>query len=177
MAREGTLVIRPDSGHPPDVDLKILQILGEKFGAKKNDKGYLVLDEHVRIIQGDGIDKETLETILEHLKQNGWSADNIAFGSGGGLLQKMNRDTLKCAFKCSCVTINGNEVDVFKDPIDAPGKKSKKGRMTVNNVEGKIVTLCGDDRNEEDNLLELVFHNGNLIKDTSLEVIRERSNI
>ena len=54
-------------------------------------------------------------------------ADNIAFGSGG-LLQKMNRDTLKCAFKCSCVTINGNQVDVFKDPIDAPGKKSKKGK-------------------------------------------------
>jgi len=177
MAREGTLVIRPDSGYPPEVDLKILQILGEKFGTTINEKGYLVLDEHVRIIQGDGIDKEMLETILEHLKQNGWSADNIAFGSGGGLLQKMNRDTLKCAFKCSCVTINGKQVDVFKDPIDAPGKKSKKGKMSVNNVEGKIVTLCGDDRKEEGNLLEVIFENGILIKDHLFQEVRDRSNI
>ena len=177
MAREGTLVIRPDSGYPPFVDLKILQILGEKFGATKNEKGYLVLDEHVRIIQGDGIDKEMLEIILDHLKKNGWSADNIAFGSGGGLLQKMNRDTLKCAFKCSCVTINGKQVDVFKDPIDAPGKKSKKGKMSVNNVEGKIVTLCGADKKEEGNLLEVVFENGILVKDYLFQEIRDRSNI
>ena len=177
MSRDGTLVIRPDSGHPPDVDLKILQILGEKFGAVKNEKGYFVLDDHVRIIQGDGIDKEMLETILEHLKQNGWSADNIAFGSGGGLLQKMNRDTLKCAFKCSCVTINGKQVDVFKDPIDSPGKKSKKGRMTVNNIDGKIVTLCGDERLEESNLLELVYQNGFLIKDQLFQDIKDRANI
>lgn len=175
MAREGTLVIRPDSGHPPDVDLKILQILGEKFGAKKNEKGYLVLDEHVRIIQGDGIDKEMLETILEHLKQNGWSADNIAFGSGGGLLQKMNRDTLKCAFKCSNIVINDNNIDVFKDPIDAPGKKSKKGKMTVNRIDEKIVTLCGESRNEESDLLEVVFQNGILTKEYSLEEIRNKS--
>ena len=53
----------------------------------------------------------------------------------------------------------------------------KKCRMTVNNVEGKIVTLCGDDKNEEGNLLEIVFQNGILMKDNSLEVIRERSNI
>jgi nicotinamide phosphoribosyltransferase len=177
MARDGTLVIRPDSGYPPDVDLKILQILGEKFGAQKNEKGYLVLDEHVKIIQGDGIDKEMLETILEHLKTNGWSADNIAFGSGGGLLQKMNRDTLKCAFKCSCVTINGKEVDVFKDPIDDPGKKSKKGRMTVNRVDGEIITLCGDDKVEESDLLEIVFINGDLIKQYSFDEIRDRANI
>ena len=114
---------------------------------------------------------------MEHLKTNGWSADNIAFGSGGGLLQKMNRDTLKCAFKCSCVTINGKEVDVFKDPIDDPGKKSKKGRMTVNRVDGRIVTLCGDDKVEESDLLEIVFINGDLIKQYSFDEIRDRANI
>ena len=177
MARDGTLVIRPDSGYPPDVDLKILQILGDKFGATKNDKGYLVLDDHVRIIQGDGIDKQMLETILEHLKQNGWSADNIAFGSGGGLLQKMNRDTLKCAFKCSNIVIDNNNIDVFKNPIDEPGKKSKKGKMTVNKIDGKIVTLCGESRNEESDLLEVVFQNGYLAKEYSLEEIRDKSSL
>ena len=58
---------------------------------------------------------------------DGWSANNIAFGSGGGLLQKMNRDTQKCAFKCSLATVDNKDIDVFKDPITAPGKKSKKG--------------------------------------------------
>ena len=75
------------------IDLKLLEKLGEKFGYETNEKGYKVLDPHVRIIQGDGIDIVMLERILEHLKVNGWSADNIAFGSGGGLLQKLNRDT------------------------------------------------------------------------------------
>jgi len=73
-----------------------------------------------------------LEVILEHLKNNGWSADNIAFGSGGGLLQKLNRDTCECAFKCSAVIVNGKEVPVYKDPIGCSSKKSKRGRMTVN---------------------------------------------
>lgn len=175
MSRDGTLVIRPDSGYPPDVDLKILQILGDKFGAEKNEKGYLVLDEHVRIIQGDGIDKNMIVTILEHLKTNGWSADNIAFGSGGGLLQKMNRDTLKCAFKCSSIIINGKETDVYKDPIGAPDKKSKRGKMTVNNINGKLITLCGNNRKEDTNILETIFENGEIKKIYSLDEIRERS--
>ena len=110
MARDGTLVVRPDSGDPLEVDLKLLELLGDKFGYSVNEKGYKVLDPHVRIIQGDGIDIVMLENILRHLKDNGWSADNIAFGSGGGLLQKLNRDTQKCAFKCSLAIVDGEEV-------------------------------------------------------------------
>ena len=71
-----------------------------------------------------------LENILNHLKDNGWSADNIAFGSGGGLLQKLNRDTQKCAFKCSLAIVDGEEVFVHKDPVTDPGKKSKQGITT-----------------------------------------------
>ena len=127
MERDGTLVIRPDSGDPPTIDLKLLKILGEAFGYTTNEKGYKVLDPHVRIIQGDGIDIRMLEKILVHINSRGWSTDNIAFGSGGGLLQKMNRDTQKCAFKCSLAIIDGKEVAVFKDPVTDPGKKSKKG--------------------------------------------------
>ena len=177
MSRDGTLIIRPDSGYPPDVDLKILNILGEKFGYTTNEKGFKVLDPHVRIIQGDGIDKEMIILILENLKKNGWSADNIAFGSGGGLLQKHNRDTMKCAFKCSLAVINGEEIEVFKNPIDDPGKKSKKGRMTVNKIDGKIITLCGEERVEDGNLLEVIFENGILKKDYTFDEIRKRSTL
>ena len=117
LNRDGTLVIRPDSGDPKSVNLKILNILGEKFGYTVNDKGYKVLDSHVRIIQGDGICYETLKEILQHLEKHKWSADNIAFGSGGGLLQKMNRDTQKCAFKCCLAVVDYKEVYVYKDPV------------------------------------------------------------
>ena len=78
------MVIRPDSGDPPTVDLKLLEILGEAFGHTTNEKGYKVLDPHVRIIQGDGIDIYMIDKILKHINSHGWSTDNIAFGSGGG---------------------------------------------------------------------------------------------
>lgn len=139
MSRDGCLVVRPDSGDPPTICLKILELLGEKFGAPPNAKGYKTLDPHVRIIQGDGIDGEMLERVLQHLKDSGWSADNIAFGSGGGLLQKLNRDTQKCAFKCSFVQSGGKQIDVYKDPITDPGKKSKRGRLSLHQDRKSVV--------------------------------------
>ena len=89
---------------------QVLDILGERFGYTKNKKGYKVLPPYVRIIQGDGISYETLEAILMNMKNHNWSADNAAFGSGGALLQRLDRDTQKCAFKCSYAIINSKEV-------------------------------------------------------------------
>ena len=117
LARDGTLVIRPDSGDPPTVLVKVLHILYEKFGGKINEKGFKVLDDHVRLIQGDAIDFDMLDKILSAMQKHGFSADNIAFGSGGGLLQKLNRDTLKFAFKCSAVQVGDEWRDVFKLPV------------------------------------------------------------
>src|SRR5262249_30756083 len=77
LNRQGTLVVRPDSGDPPTVVARVLEILGEAFGWKVNAKGYRVLDSHVRVIQGDGIDREMLPRILEAARAGGWSADNI----------------------------------------------------------------------------------------------------
>ncbi|VVU94623.1 Nicotinate phosphoribosyltransferase (NAPRTase) family [seawater metagenome] len=175
LNREGTLVIRPDSGEPKDVDLKILEILGEKFGYNINTKGFKVLNDHVRIIQGDGICYETIIDILEHLKLNGWSADNIAFGSGGGLLQKLNRDTQKCAFKCSMIIVNGKEVPVYKDPITDSGKKSKKGWLSLHNIDDKWLTKSDGEHDFETDLLQKIFEDGNLLVDQKWEEIRERS--
>lgn len=69
-----------------------------------NKKGFKELPPYLRIIQGDGICYEMLNKILGAMKQEGWSANNLAFGSGGALLQKLDRDTQKCAFKCSSMT-------------------------------------------------------------------------
>jgi nicotinamide phosphoribosyltransferase len=120
--------------------LRILEILGDErsFGHTVNSKGFKVLPDQIRIIQGDGIDYQSIAKILEYLKQHGWSAENINFGSGGGLLQKMNRDTQKCAFKCAAIirSVDGvdQEKEVQKRPITSTGKRSKAGRLSVHRV-------------------------------------------
>jgi len=129
--RGATVVIRPDSGDPTRVPVQIIELLCNKYGFTMNSKGYKVLPPEVRVIQGDGITPRSLETILENLLLNGYSASNIAFGMGGGLLQMVNRDTYKFAMKCSAAKVAGKWVDVFKDPITDHGKVSKKGRVTL----------------------------------------------
>ena len=122
--RDGTLIVRPDSGEPKIIVVEVLEILGKAFGTSVNEKGYKMLPEYIRVIQGDGISYETLSEILENMVANQWAADNVTFGSGGALLQKLNRDTQKCAFKCSEVTKKGGETTlVYKDPITDQGKQ------------------------------------------------------
>lgn len=74
-----------------------------------------MLPSYIRVIQGDGISYETLDAILENMKKHEWSADNLVFGSGGALLQRLDRDTQKCAFKCSYAVCNGKEVKRFTE--------------------------------------------------------------
>jgi len=130
IAKGGSLVIRPDSGDPITVCNNVIEILGDKFGYTTNEKGYKVLN-NIRVIQGDGVNKAAIEGILKSLAAKGWSADNIAFGMGGALLQGVNRDTLKFAMKCSAVEVDGEWIHVYKDPVTDPGKRSKHGRVKL----------------------------------------------
>jgi nicotinamide phosphoribosyltransferase len=100
-----------------------------------------MLPPQVRVIQGDGIDKDSLPEILNAIMSAGWSTDNVAFGSGGGLLQKINRDTCKFAFKCCSITVNGEQRDVYKQPIGSEWKMSKKGKLKLIRVDGKLTTV------------------------------------
>jgi nicotinamide phosphoribosyltransferase len=170
----GTLVVRPDSGIPHEVVVKCLNILGEKFGFSYNDKRYKVLNPKVRLIQGDGIDFEETRKILASMKQEGWSADNIAFGMGGGLLQKVNRDTQKFAFKCSSALVNGNERDVFKSPITDSGKRSKKGLLSLIPDGKNFKTVSGDKPND---VLQTVYENGKLVKEYNFDEVRKNAEI
>ena len=174
LARDGVLVVRPDSGDPPTVVVKVLDILGDKFGYTVNAKGYKVLHPKVRVIQGDGIDFKMLGLILEAMKVAGWSADNVAFGSGGGLLQKMNRDTQKFAFKCSSIVVGDEERDVFKRPVTDGGKKSKAGRLKLVNRQGFKTVPLGD--SDEDDFLETVFEDGIVTATHSFASVRARAN-
>ena len=116
----------------------------------------------MRIIQGDGIDFEMLDNILYAMQKAGFSADNISFGSGGGLLQKLNRDTLQFAFKCAEVVVDGKARDVYKSPVTDREKRSKSGRMKLVKAEGSrgaAYRTAGLGEPGEDQLVE-VFRDG-----------------
>lgn len=173
-----TIVIRPDSGEPIEVVSKVAHLLGEKFGTNVNSKGYKVL-KNVRIIQGDGVNEQSIHAILERLKSEGFSASNIAFGIGGSLLQKVDRDTLKFAYKCSAIVADGKLIEVYKQPITDAGKNSKRGRLDLiqdETGEYKTVKLeSADQLKAENSQMRTVFENGELLIDDALDAIRSRA--
>jgi nicotinamide phosphoribosyltransferase len=176
IARNGILVIRPDSGNPPYIVPKVINLLGEKFGFNINQKGYKVLHDKVRVIQGDGINYEMIPQILYAMKDERLSADNIAFGSGGGLLQHVNRDTQRFAFKCSSVIVNGEQRNVYKQPLTDNTKNSKQGRLALINDNGTITTVQSNGINNKD-ILQPVFENGKIIKNITFEEVRNNASI
>ncbi|CAG5927624.1 unnamed protein product [Menidia menidia] len=178
---DAPLVVRPDSGNPLDTVLKVLEILGKKFPPLENSKGFKVLPPYIRVIQGDGVDINTLQEIVEGMKAHKWSIENIAFGSGGALLQKLTRDLLNCSFKCSYVVTNGLGVNVFKDPVADPNKRSKKGRLSLHRTpSGDFVTLeegKGDLEEYGVDLLHTVFQNGKIVKTYTFDDVRDNAKL
>lgn len=173
-----TVVIRPDSGDPLEVIPRLMDIAAAKFGCTENSKGYMVL-KHIRFIWGDGInDEKEIAEILNVVMRHGYSADNIAFGMGGGLLQKVNRDTLGFAMKCSAISVNGEWRDVYKDPVTQPGKASKRGRLTLLNTPDRgYMTVTEEQRlalgyPSKHSALRLVYENGKMLRYYSFDQVR-----
>ena len=171
-----TVVIRPDSGVPEDIVPQVLQRLYDAFGGRINGKGYIVLNDCVRVIQGDGVDVDSIGVILQRIQQTGFSTENVAFGMGGGLLQKVNRDTLSFAMKASAIQIDGQWRDVYKQPVTDSGKHSKRGRLAVIQGANGVQTIRADALNDQTDLLRPVFRNGKLLIDDTFDAVRKRSN-
>jgi nicotinamide phosphoribosyltransferase len=184
LNRQGTLVIRPDSGDPIMTLIKIFEILFDKFGYALNSKGYKVLPPQVRVIQGDGVNYAEIIKIYTALEENGISAENLALGMGGALLQKVDRDTQKFALKCSSAVINGQTVRVEKSPteMDASGhigesfKKSKGGRLKLIKINGIFKTVNEQEYPELPDELNTVFENGELLNEVTFEQVKANAN-
>ena len=171
------LVVRPDSGTPHVVVVQVVETLDKGFGHTVNEKGFKVLDG-VRVIQGDGVNPEEIHRILEALRVRGWSADNIAFGMGGALLQQLNRDTQKFAFKACHISGTYGERDVFKSPVTDQGKRSKRGKLRlIRNDVGTLETVQEGQYIEKADVLRTVFKNGEILVDDTFAEIRERANV
>ncbi len=164
MNRDGKFVFRPDSTsdiHPtPEEEMVWLaNTLYAAFGGTENELGYKILDPHVGMLWGDGITPLGIDKILHALMVAGFATSNVVFGMGGGLLQKVNRDTQRFAFKCSAQLRNGEWVDVQKSPLDQT-KKSKAGRFNL-----------------EERGLELVYDTGRLVKWYNFDQVRENASL
>lgn len=174
----GTFVFRPDSGDMIKNITFTLDMLGKHFGYEYNSKGYKVLSKHVRIIQGDDINSaDDILRVLSWMESSRWSSENIAFGMGGGLLQKVNRDTHKFAMKLSAVTIDGEYMGVSKCPKDAEWKKSKSGLLRYCEIGGVVGTydMMQLPRNcERTVLMNVYFTNGHVTRSDTLQQIRDR---
>lgn len=172
----GTLVIRPDSGDPVETPVRTLEALWSAFGGTVNAKGFRVLAPHVRVIQGDGMTPATIRILIDRLIEAGLSVDNIAFGMGGGLLQHVNRDTLRFAMKANAMEDGtGTWHDVAKSPATDPAKSSKAGRQAVVLAAGRLCAVRQEAVADHQNLLQPVWRDGALLARTTLDAVRQRA--
>ena len=167
------VVFRPDSGEPISTTIDCLEIIEKGFGTHETENGYNVFNENIGLLWGDGLDYQKIRDILFGIKAQGWAAENLIFGMGGGLHTAVNRDTQRNAFKCSAQLRNGEWIDIFKKPLDT-SKKSKKGRFKLlvnDDFEYRTVPIgC-----EGEDQLRTVFKNGELLIDDSFEDIKKRT--
>lgn len=190
MAREGKVVIRPDSGDPVKIicgydttdmmsalkprifapEKGLIQMLWEIFGGTVNAKGYKVLDPHIGAIYGDGITLERARSILSKLEKQGFASSNIVFGVGSYSYQYNTRDTLGWAMKSTYAEIGGVPTALFKDPKTDDGtKRSAKGLTKVikdQHGQFKLVeNVTWEEFHQPDNELKLQYFKGQIIAD------------
>jgi len=192
ITREGKVVIRPDSGDPVKIicgdnnapenspEYKgAIQCLWDIFGGTKTKAGYKLLDEHISLIYGDSITLERAQKILQRLETKGFASGNVVLGIGSYTYQYVTRDNHGFAIKATSGIVNGERRDIFKDPKTDNGiKKSAKGLLRVEKEEGNYVLYDQQTSTQEkQGKLELVFKDGQLIKEQSLSEIRNRLKI
>lgn len=191
MARDGKLVIRPDSGDPikivcgdPEAKDKraqrgVIEILWDIFGGTVNSKGYKQLDPHIGVIYGDAITMSRCQEICGRLEQKGFASTNMVFGIGSYTYQYNTRDTFGFALKSTYARINGKDIYLQKDPVTDSGiKKSLKGMVVVVPKKGGGLMhydgLAPGGRDWVEDRLRDIFVDGKAKRIQTLKEIRER---
>lgn len=186
MEREGKLVIRPDSGDPVKIicgdpsaatehERKgSIEVLWDIFGGTVNEKNYKMLDSHIGLIYGDSITIERQEEILSRLAEKGFASCNVVLGIGSYTYNYSTRDTFGSAVKATATQIDGEMIEIYKDPATASGKKSAKGFLRVDCIEGEYVLADQVPFDQNGGCLETVFLDGEIVKETSLSEVRNR---
>lgn len=202
MARNGKLVIRPDSGDPVDIlcgtisgllssisstssprnasEKGVIELLWDKFGGTINAQGFKQLNSHIGAIYGDSITLDRAQQICERLAAKGFASTNVVLGIGSYTYQYVTRDTYGFAVKATWCQINDKETPMFKDPkTDSGVKKSAKGRMAVVTKDKELslvdnLTLKTENEYFDTNELQLVWKDGIAFRHETINGIRAR---
>jgi nicotinamide phosphoribosyltransferase len=189
LARNGKLVIRPDSGDPVKIicgdpeaaegtpeNKGSIQLLWETFGGTLTNTGHKLLDDHIGLIYGDSITIQRAEEIMNRLLKKGFCSGNVVFGVGSYTYQMNTRDTFGQAIKATAAIINGEFVEIYKDPATGDKlKKSAKGLLRVDLVGGEyILTDKVTFEEESGGELKVIMINGEQKNLQTLSDIRER---
>lgn len=189
MARDGRVVIRPDSGDPVKIIVGdaaapagspqhkgAIECLWDVFGGSVTATGHKLLDAHIGLIYGDSITLERAQSILEGLAAKGFASGNVVFGIGSYTYQYVTRDTYGFAMKATSGVVDGERREIFKDPkTDSGTKRSARGLLRVERVDGKLKLFDRQSEAEErGGELQPVFENGELLREEKLSGIRAR---
>lgn len=189
LARDGKVVLRPDSGDPVKIvvgdpeaptgspeEKGAIQCLWDIFGGTVTETGHKLLDNHIGLIYGDSISLDRAERILEGLKQKGFASGNIVFGIGSYTYQFVTRDTFGSAIKATAGKVFGEFRQIFKDPKTDDGmKKSARGYLRVEYENGNYVLYdCQTEEQEQRGELTTAFLNGKMTKMYTLTEVRDR---
>lgn len=171
-----TLIIRPDSGDPIDTPVQVVAQLAYAFGTRLNAKGFKIIDANVRVLQADGLALQDITRILGRLEGMGFSAENISFGIGASLLQRVSRDTYSFTMKCSArQDTEGHWHDMSRRPATPQEHLPESGRRAVVVVDGDPQGVHLNDLAGRENLLQPVWEAGRLLRDWSFEEVRARA--
>lgn len=187
MARDGKVVIRPDSGDPVKIicgdetaaagspaHKGLVECLWDTFGGTTTATGHKLLDSHIGAIYGDSITRQRAEDICSRLDAKGF-ASQVVFGIGSFTYQYVTRDTFGCAIKATWAQIDGKPVPIEKDPVTDDGtKKSARGLIRVEKFTGEDYTLWDNQETSSGGLLEVRFKDGKLANTTTLAKVREK---
>jgi nicotinamide phosphoribosyltransferase len=149
-----------------------VECLDEIFGHTLTDKGYKQLDEHIGIIYGDSISPHRAYEILDRLEKKGYASGNVVLGIGSFTYQFLTRDTMGFAIKATYAVVNGEGVQLYKEPKTDPGKNSAKGMMRVEKDKNGEYYLIDKLDNDEGGCLQTIFKDGKFMNECSFEDIR-----
>ena len=190
VARDGRLVIRPDSGDPvkvlcgdPEADERdpvrrgVAQLLWDHFGGTVNELGMKILDPHVGVIYGDSINFARAVALTEGLESIGFASTNVVLGIGSHTYQHVTRDTFGFAMKATWASIDGAGRDLFKDPVTDSGvKRSAVGRLAVRPGDDGTLRLIerATAADEAESVLRPVWEDGKFVSESSFEQVLDR---
>lgn len=194
LARDGKVVIRPDTGKPIDIlcgtkpydvsntpeEKGTFWLLWETFGGTINEKGYKVLDAHVGVLQGDAITLKNVGSIFRKLAENGFASTNLVIGIGAYSMTYVTRDTLGYALKATYAVIDGVERFIEKDPkTDLNNlKKSLTGKVAVIQQDGKLTAVdhltAAEEEAIENNQLQTIFEDGKTYNEQTFNQVKHQ---